>query len=51
MSIRTVKDEFGDGFAATLKRGSENNDEFTIENGKVKTKTNAAGGTRWYFFG
>ena len=46
MSIGTVKGiEFGDGFAATLKRGSENNDAFTIENGKVKTKTNAAGGT------
>ena len=46
MSIGTVKGiEFGDGFAATRKRGSENNDEFTLNNGKVKTKTNAAGGT------
>ena len=46
MSIGTVKGiEFGDGFAATRKRGSENNDEFTLDNGQVKTKSNAAGGT------
>ena len=36
--------EFGNGFEATTLYGSENNDEFCIENGEVKTKTNNAGG-------
>lgn len=36
--------EFGAGFSATALRGSENNDSFIIDNGKVKTKTNNAGG-------
>ena len=36
--------EFGAGFSASDLRGSENNDEFTIENGKIITKTNNAGG-------
>lgn len=36
--------EFGSGFAAAQKRGSENNDPFTIESGKIITKTNNAGG-------
>ena len=36
--------EFGNGFEATTLYGSENNDEFCIENGEIKTKTNNAGG-------
>lgn len=36
--------EFGAGFAASAMRGSENNDAFCIENGKITTKTNNCGG-------
>ncbi len=36
--------EFGSGFQAARKRGSENNDPFTIENGKIATTSNNAGG-------
>lgn len=36
--------EFGAGFAAASLRGSENNDPFTLENGRVVTETNHAGG-------
>jgi chorismate synthase len=36
--------EFGAGFQAARKRGSQNNDPFTIENGKVITTSNNAGG-------
>ena len=36
--------EFGDGLAASRRRGSENNDAFAAENGKVETKTNHCGG-------
>ena len=36
--------EFGSGFLAAEKRGSENNDPFTIRNGKIVTETNNAGG-------
>ena len=36
--------EFGSGFRAAGKRGSENNDRFTIRNGKIITATNNAGG-------
>ena len=36
--------EFGSGFSAAGKRGSENNDSFTISNGKIVTVTNNAGG-------
>lgn len=36
--------EFGAGFSAAKLKGSECNDEFTIENGQVKTKTNNCGG-------
>ncbi len=36
--------EFGSGFSAAGKRGSENNDPFTIKDGKVVTVTNNAGG-------
>lgn len=45
-SIGAVKGfEIGDGFAAARSRGSQNNDEFRIdENGAVKKTTNHAGG-------
>ncbi len=36
--------EFGAGFKAAEMRGSDNNDEFFMENGMVKTKTNNHGG-------
>lgn len=36
--------EFGLGFASAKMKGSENNDEFELENGKVVTTTNNAGG-------
>jgi chorismate synthase len=36
--------EFGAGFAAAHLRGSENNDPFTIADGKTETLTNNAGG-------
>ena len=36
--------EFGSGFSAARKKGSENNDPFTIKNGKIETMTNNAGG-------
>ncbi|MBA7715567.1 Chorismate synthase [subsurface metagenome] len=36
--------EFGSGFSVAGKRGSENNDPFTIRNGKIVTATNNAGG-------
>lgn len=36
--------EFGSGFASAKKLGSENNDPFEMQNGKVVTKTNHAGG-------
>lgn len=45
MSIGAVKGvEIGAGFAAANMLGSEHNDEFLIEKGKIKTKTNNAGG-------
>ena len=36
--------EFGSGFECAKTRGSENNDSFIIEDGKVKTVTNNCGG-------
>lgn len=36
--------EFGSGFAAARKLGSENNDAYEMRDGKVVTKTNHAGG-------
>ncbi len=36
--------EFGSGFSAAERRGSENNDPFTIKDGKIVTVTNNAGG-------
>ncbi len=45
LAIPAVKGvEFGSGFAAAGKRGSENNDPFAIKNGKIVTLTNNAGG-------
>lgn len=44
-SIPGVKGvEFGSGFEITHKTGSQVNDSFFIENGKIKTKTNNSGG-------
>jgi chorismate synthase len=44
-SIPAVKGvEFGSGFSGSRKRGSENNDPFTIEDGKIVTTSNNAGG-------
>ena len=44
-SVPAVKGvEFGEGFNASRLKGSENNDAFTIAEGKVKTKTNHSGG-------
>ncbi len=36
--------EFGAGFKTSLMTGSENNDEFYVEDGVIKTKTNNHGG-------
>ncbi len=36
--------EFGSGFAGAALRGSRNNDPFFYENGKVRTRSNHAGG-------
>jgi chorismate synthase len=44
-SIPAVKGvEFGSGFAGSEKFGTENNDPYTIKNGKIITKTNNSGG-------
>ena len=44
-SIPAVKGvEFGGGFALSDMRGSEANDAFCVENGKITTKTNNCGG-------
>jgi len=45
MGIPAVKGvEIGAGFAAAKKKGSENNDEIRAVNGKIKFKSNNAGG-------
>lgn len=45
LSINAVKGfEIGSGFAGVVKPGSAHNDEFIIDDGKVKLKTNNAGG-------
>ena len=44
-SIPAVKGiEFGLGFEAARKRGSENNDPYVVQDGEVQPKTNDAGG-------
>lgn len=44
-SIPAVKGfEIGNGFEACYIKGSENNDEITVKDGKIVTKTNNAGG-------
>lgn len=46
LSIPATKGvEIGEGFAATRSRGSVNNDNFYVENGRVRTRTNTAGGS------
>ena len=45
LSINAVKGfEYGSGFYGSQMTGSEHNDEFTVENGNVSTKTNNSGG-------
>lgn len=45
LSINAVKGfEIGTGFAAANMKGSEHNDEFISEDGKITTKTNHSGG-------
>jgi len=45
LSIGTIRGiEFGDGFSATKLKGSEHNDPFLKTDGKIRTKTNHAGG-------
>ena len=45
MNINAVKGfEYGEGFAAAQMRGSEHNDEFINDNGKIRTRTNHSGG-------
>jgi len=46
LSINAVKGfEIGSGFAGVKMRGSEHNDQFLSAGGKIKLKTNQAGGT------
>lgn len=45
LSINASKGfEIGSGFSGVTQKGSEHNDEFYIDNKKVKTKTNNSGG-------
>lgn len=45
LSINAVKGfEYGSGFEGTKMRGSQHNDEFVNESGKIKTRTNHSGG-------
>lgn len=45
MSIGAVKGfEIGEGFQVASLKGSDNNDEFVIDNGKITKKTNHSGG-------
>ena len=46
LSIPAVKAvEIGEGFAVTKSRGSQANDSFALVDGRVRTRTNNAGGT------
>ena len=45
LSINAAKGfDYGDGFDASLYKGSEHNDEFFNDNGKISTRTNYSGG-------
>lgn len=45
LSINAVKGfEYGSGFAGVELRGSQHNDEFVNEGGRIRTKTNHSGG-------
>lgn len=45
LTINAVKGfEYGDGFEAALYRGSERNDRFFNDNGRINTRTNHSGG-------
>ncbi len=45
LSINAVKGfEYGSGFDCVKMRGSEHNDEFFIQNGKVRSRSNRSGG-------
>ncbi|MDQ9832847.1 chorismate synthase, partial [Acinetobacter soli] len=45
MSIGATKGiEFGNGFSAAESYGSYNNDNFYMDNGKIKKETNHSGG-------
>ena len=45
MSINAVKGvEVGDGFGVAEKRGSENNDRWIMDDGRIRTETNHCGG-------
>lgn len=46
LSIPATKGvEIGEGFAAARSTGFDNNDRFYVEDGRVRTRTNTAGGT------
>ena len=45
LSINAVKGfEYGSGFEGVTQRGSQHNDEFVNEGGRIRTKTNYSGG-------
>ncbi|MCB0487106.1 MAG: chorismate synthase [Cyclobacteriaceae bacterium] len=47
LSINAVKGfEYGSGFEGVSLRGSQHNDEFVNEGGKIRTKTNHSGGVQ-----
>jgi chorismate synthase len=47
LSINAVKGfEYGSGFEGTRLRGSQHNDEFYNDSGKIKTRTNHSGGVQ-----
>lgn len=47
LSINAVKGfEYGSGFEGTTLTGSQHNDEFVNEGGKIRTKTNHSGGVQ-----
>src|SRR5436190_6717891 len=47
MSLPATKGfEIGSGFAGTHLTGAEHNDEFYVENGRIRTRTNRSGGVQ-----